>query len=99
MLQTIHDAGFKPVPDDIRLTLTGKTEKRGGTLVLVLDRMKTPVELTVVPHSSTPDTAPHLARHVGETVQVDGYWQPGGSGKLALTAIKVTGEPDGKHKD
>jgi hypothetical protein len=99
MPQTIHDAGFKTVPKDVRLTVTGKVEQRGDALVLVLDRMKTPRELTAVSHLSSPETAPHLARHVGEVVEAEGYWLPNQTGKLAVTALKVTGEPDGRHKE
>jgi hypothetical protein len=99
MMQTIHDAGFKAVPEDVRLTVTGMVEKRGEALVIALDKTKTPVALAVVPHASTPETAPHLARHLGELVEVEGYWRPEGGGQLALTAIKVKGEPDGKHRD
>ena len=100
MLDTINAAGFKPVPGDVRLTVTGKAAKRGEALLVVLDRMKTPVEIAVVPHTSSPDTAPHLARHVGEPVQVEGYWQAdGGSGKLALTAIKVQGKPTAEQPE
>lgn len=98
MLETIHDSGFKPAPEDVRLTVTGTVEKRGDSLVLLLDKMKTPTELSVVPHSSTPETAPHLAQHVGEVVEAEGYWVPNEAGKFAATSVKVKGEADGKHR-
>src|SRR5688572_20797644 len=99
MLETIHDAGFKPVPEDVRLTVTGTVQKRGDELVLQLDKMKTPTELAIVPHSSSPDTAPHLARHIGELVEVEGYLIPNEARKLGATAIKVKGEQEGKHRE
>jgi hypothetical protein len=99
MLQTIRAAGFKPVPDDVRFTVTGIAEKRGDALIIRLDRMKTPVELTAIPHSSSPETAPHLTRHLGDRVQVEGYWSPGTPANLAVTAMKVEGEPEGVHRD
>jgi hypothetical protein len=99
MLQMIHDAGFKPVPEDMRLTVTGKVEQRGDVLVIALDKMKAPkpVVLTIVPHASSPETAPHLARHVGDVIEAEGYWLPNESGKLAVTALRVQGEPGGRH--
>jgi hypothetical protein len=67
--------------------------------VLQLDKMKAPLELAIVPHSSSPDTAPHLARHAGELVEVEGYLMPNETRKLGATAIKVKGEADGKHRE
>jgi hypothetical protein len=101
MLAKVKDAGFKAVPEDVRLTVTGKVEKRGEALVIVLDRMKTPVELTVLADKANPDTAAHLQRHAGETVELEGLWQPTspgqtGAGALAVTAIY--GTEDAKPK-
>jgi hypothetical protein len=92
MLQKVKDAGFKAVPEDVRLTVTGKVEKRGDGLVIVLDQMKSPVELMVVAAKDNPDTAAHLNRHVNETVELEGLWGPAppgqsGAGSLAATAI------------
>jgi hypothetical protein len=99
MTDTIRRAGYTPIASDVRLTVTGKVEKRGEALVLVLDNMKAPVELTAVAHSSSPETAPHLARHVGDLVEVEGYWLPSQTRNLAITTIKVQGEPDGTHRE
>lgn len=99
MLRIIRDAGFKPVPADVRLTVTGRVERRGEALVIALDGLRSPVELAVVPHASSPDTADHLALHVDQLVQVEGFWLADGPGKLAVTAMKVEGEPAGGHRD
>src|SRR5439155_1159387 len=48
MLQAIRAAGFTPVPENVRMTLTGVLELRDGGCVLKLDRMKTPMELPCV---------------------------------------------------
>ena len=92
MLQKVKDAGFKALPEDVRLTVTGKVEKRGDSLAVVLDQMQTPVVLTVVADKANPDTAEHLNRHVGDAVELEGLWGPAqegqtGPGSLAVTAI------------
>jgi hypothetical protein len=75
----------------VRLTVTGKVELRGDTVLLALDRMKTPVALKVTAQKDNP-TAEHLKKHAGETVELEGLWQapPAGEpgpGTLAATAI------------
>jgi hypothetical protein len=99
MTENIRRAGYTPIPTDIRLTVTGKVEKRGNALVVVLDQMKTPVELTAVPHRSSPETAPHLAHHVGQVMEVEGYWQAKQPKELAVTAVKVEGGAEDKHAE
>src|SRR5687768_4262953 len=96
-MQGIHDAGFKAVPEDVRLTVTGTVIVKAGVLSLARDRMNSHVELIWASLPASPDAAPHLARHVGEVVEAEGFWQPNGTGKLAVTALRVKGEPSGKH--
>ena len=94
MAQTIKDAGYKPIEDRVELFVTGKVVKQGDGLVLELDRMQSPTTLSIVPAKDDPDTAAHLERHVGETVELEGGWQPPSEGQgpasLAVTAIYGT---------
>jgi hypothetical protein len=89
MTETIHRAGYTPILTDVRLTVTGRLEKRGEALVLALEGMKPPVELTVVPHPASPQAGPDLARAAGGTVQVEGYWTAAAPKQLAVTAVKA----------
>lgn len=94
MLKLARKSNLKSLPDDTRLTVTGKVEKRDERLVVVLDQMRTPVELTVVPHSSAPESAAQLARRAGEWVEAEGYWPPTATATLAVTSFKVLKKPD-----
>jgi len=98
MVQTIKDAGYKPIEDGVELVVTGKVVKQGDALVLEIDRLKTPVILTVVAAKDDPDTAAHLLRHVGETVEVEGRWSPGPDEKSAasLAVVAIYGTEDRK---
>jgi hypothetical protein len=96
MTENIRLAGYTPILTDVRLTVTAKVEKCGDTLVLVLGQMKTPVELTTAPHASTPETAPHLVRHVGAVVEAEGYWMAKAPKQLAVTAVRVLKQPGGQ---
>ncbi len=92
MLVTIKEAGFTAVPEQVELVVSGKVAREGDQLVLVLDRLKTPVSLPITAARENPETAAHLARHVGETVDLEGLWQPAptgqtGPGQLAVTLI------------
>jgi hypothetical protein len=96
MQQTIKDAGYKPIEDGVDLRVTGKVVKQAGApgaaLAVQLDGMKTPTTLPVVAAKDDPDTAAHLNRHLGHTVELEGQWQPApegqaGPGSLAVTAI------------
>jgi hypothetical protein len=99
MMNNIRRAGYTAITTDVRLTVTGKVEKRGDALVVVLDEMKTPIELTAAAHRSSPETAPHLAQHVGQLMQVEGYWQSAKPKELAVTAVKVEGGAEDKHSE
>lgn len=91
MHQTIRDAGYQPIVDRTELVVTGKVVRQGDGLAIALDGVKTPVTLVVAPAKDDPDTAAHLQRHVGDTVEVEGLWQAtaagSGPGALAVTAI------------
>jgi hypothetical protein len=99
MTDTIRRAGYTPMLNDVRLTVTGKVEPRGEALVLVLDQMKTPLELTAASHPSAPEAAPALARHAGAMVEVEGYWTSQEPKKLAVTRTKAPSEPGGKPSE
>jgi hypothetical protein len=89
--ETIKEAGYQPMPDRMDLVVTGKVVKQGPRLMLEVDRLKSPTTLLIVPAKEDPDTAVHLERHVGETVELEGLWQPPAEGattaSLAVTAI------------
>lgn len=91
MFETIKDAGYQPMLDRTELRVSGKVVKQGARLAIVLDRTQADRTLWVVAAKDDPDTAAHLARHVGDTVEVEGVWQLAGdqksSGSLAVTAI------------
>jgi hypothetical protein len=88
---TIKEAGYTAVPERTELIVTGKVVKKGDRLALEVDRLKTPTTLLIVPAKDDPDTAAHLERHLGETVELEGLWQAaadaGTSASLAVTAI------------
>lgn len=101
MHQTIKDAGYQPIVDRTELRVTGKVVKQGDGLAIELDKMATPRTLLVTAAKDDPETAAHLARHLGETVEVDGTWllsaDGKGPGSLAITAIY--GADDTKPKN
>lgn len=92
MQQTIKDAGFTPIPESVELTVTGTVVRQGDRLAVELDKMRAAITLPAVAAKDDPDTVAHLERHVGETVELGGFWQPApagqaGPGRLAVTAI------------
>ena len=87
MLQAIRDAGFTPVPENIRITATGRLESRDGRFVLVLDGMKTPRELTCVAGRQNGPSEQTLRETAGHAVEVRGRWISEGAGALELEAI------------
>ncbi len=109
MLRSIRDAGFTPVPEDVRLVVTGTLQKRGDAFVLSLDRMSVPRDLVCVPSpgpapgaasssSNAPDGAiPDVAAvqsYLGMSVEVKGRFIGEKDGRLEVTAIRSIG--DGK---
>lgn len=96
MQQTIKQAGYQPIKGGVELRVTGKVVKQGDRLTLELDRMKAPAVLTLVSSKESAETAGHLERHLSQSVDVEGHWQPGddkSAGALAVTAIHKAGEP------
>jgi hypothetical protein len=87
MARAIRDAGFTPVPEDVRLTVTGRLEARDGRIVLVLDGMKTPRELTCVGAPGRDSSGTTFEEHVGRAVEVRGRWLPGDPGALEVESI------------
>ncbi|HEV8336015.1 MAG TPA: hypothetical protein VGR67_06355 [Candidatus Polarisedimenticolia bacterium] len=84
----MHDAGFTPVPADVRLTVTGKLEKRNGHVVLVLDRMKEPRALTCSVAGPADELERALAQRPGQAVEIHGHWQVEGHGGILVEAIE-----------
>ncbi len=105
MLRSIRDAGFTPVPEDVRLVVTGTLQKRGDLFVLSLDQMSVPRDLICVPSpgpapaaaasspnasdGAIPDVAT-LQAHLGMSVEVKGRFIAEGEGRLEVTAIHST---------
>jgi hypothetical protein len=91
MQETIKEAGYQPILDRTELVVTGKVVKQGDRLVLEVDKLKTPTTLLILPAEDDPDTAAHLERHLGETVELEGLWRAPAEGSasasLAVTAI------------
>ena len=100
MAQTIKDAGYKPIEDRVELIVTGKVVKQGDGLVLELDRMQSPTTLSIVAAKEDPDTAAHLERHMGETVELEGLWEPSPNPKApgALAVVAIYGAEDKKPR-
>ncbi len=77
MLQTIKSAGYPPVPDDVRLTVSGTVRKRDDRLVIEVDKLKQPVTLTLASAQASADTVAHLeAKHLDQAVTLEGFWRP-----------------------
>src|SRR5690554_6785696 len=96
MHRTIRDAGYQPIVERTELVVTGRVVRRDGALWVELDRMREPVALRVIPSEEEPDTAEHLGRHVGETVELEGLWSADPddeerAGRLAVTAVHHAG--------
>ncbi|HET8948464.1 MAG TPA: hypothetical protein VFQ07_15905 [Candidatus Polarisedimenticolia bacterium] len=89
MTRAIHDAGFTPVPEDVRLVLTGTLEERQGSFVLVLSGMKAPREVTCVlpPGKEGEAVAQALHDRTGRAVTIDGRWLFDGGGRLEVRVI------------
>jgi len=87
-MQAIRDAGFTPVPEDVRLTVTGALEAREGRFVLVLDRMKEPRTLTCV--GAGPDDALERAlwQNAGRWVEIHGRWEFEGQGRVHVETLE-----------
>lgn len=87
MTAAIHDAGFTPVPEDIRLTMTGAIIRHGERAVLVLAGMKLPREIDCVPAPGRDTTARALDAPPGGDVEVKGRWRFDGAGILEVESV------------
>ena len=92
MLQVIRDAGFTPVPEEVRLVVTGTLSKKDDGFVLTLDGMKSPLDLICITGAGpgAPD-AEAAAALVGRRAEAAGRWVAEGGGRLELTAIRAAG--------
>lgn len=87
MVQAVRDAGFTPVPDDIRLTVTGILEAHGGRFVLVLDRMKEPKILICVAARPGGTIERALGQYAGRAVEIQGRWQFEERGRIQVETV------------
>jgi len=86
MTQSIRDAGFTPVPEEVSLTVTGTLESRAGRFVLVLDRMEKLREIVCVSGRDT-----ELQPNLGKTVEIEGRWRFD-DGALLVDKITLPGQ-------
>jgi hypothetical protein len=93
MTQAIRDAGFTPVPDDVRLILTGRLEARDRSFVLALDGMTAPRDVTCVAVPGREAMGAALSDHAGRTVEISGRWLFKDDGVLEVESVSPV--PDG----
>jgi hypothetical protein len=101
MVDTIRRAGYTPMLEDIRMTLTGKLTGDPAQPAVRVEDVKTPVTLTLVADEKSPSsftTAVELLRQGKEIpVEIEGRWRasekPGAAsgGTLAVTRVTVMG--------
>ena len=89
MTQAIHDAGFTPVPEDVRLTVSGTVEARDGRFFLTLDRMKEAREITCVMARPGDALDRKLAASAGRPVEIRGRWLFEGQGRLEVETVEA----------
>ena len=87
MTQVIRDAGFTPVPDDVRLVLSGRLEARDGSYVLALEGMTAPRNVTCVAAQGRDAIGAALSDHAGKTVEIRGRWLFKDEGVLEVESI------------
>jgi len=87
MTQAIRDAGFTPVPEDVRFTMTGALESRQGRVVLVLEGMATAREVDCVEPADRGASDSRLAGHAGQRVELKGRWLFPDGGRFEVESI------------
>lgn len=89
MVELTRKTNLKPLPEDVRLRVTGTLAKRGDSFVLVLDQMKTPVQLTIASHRTAPRKGQELSELGEKRVEVSGYWSTTLPMTLSVTAFRL----------
>jgi len=87
MTQAIRDAGFTPVPEDVRLTIRGSLEKRDDRFVLVPEGMTSPLELACVEGAGPDGTRVRLGERAGQRVEARGRWIFEGDARIEIESI------------
>ena len=98
MMQAIRDAGFTPVPENIRITATGRLQARDGHFVLALDGMKATKELACLPGGPGGVSETVLRERSGQAVEIRGRFLDKDQGTLEVEAIAGVGQEDGGVK-
>ena len=93
MLQTIKKAGYPPVPEDVRLTVSGTIRKRDDGYVIELDKIKKPVTLALILDKDNTRTAPAIEEQVGKVATLEGRWQPAIKGQASIGSLHVAVVP------
>jgi hypothetical protein len=92
MLQVIRDAGFTPVPEEVRLVVTGVLSKNGDRFVLALDAMTRPLALDCeAAREQGGSGAPALSEFLGRHVEVQARWLAVEGGRLEVAAVRPAG--------
>ena len=89
MMEAVRDSGFTPVPEEVRLKLTGTIEARGRGFVLVLDQMKEAKTIVCVTSGPDDPVGAALASHAGKSVEIRGRWLFEGEGRLLVEAVEA----------
>ena len=87
MTQAIHDAGFTPVPEDVRFTIQGTLERRDDRFVLVPEEMTSRLELTCVERAGPDAPRIRLGERAGRRVEVRGRWVFEGDPRIEVESI------------
>ncbi len=76
MQQTIREAGYRPIEDNVGMTVSGRIEKQGDNLILDPNGMQDQVRFRLTPAAGNPDIAIRLETLSGETCELEGGWTP-----------------------
>ena len=89
MLRTIKKAGYPPVPEDVRLTVSGTIRRQGDEYVIELDAMKKSVALALILGKDNARIAADLAARGDRMATLEGHWQPPADGQAGTGSLRV----------
>ena len=89
MLQVIKAAGYTPVPEDVRLMVSGTLHKKDDGWVLEVDNLKQPITLILVVDKNDSQTTNAMQQQADKPVVVEGFWQAEAKADNNPMTIKV----------
>lgn len=89
MLRTIKKAGYPPIPQDVRFTVSGTIRKRDNGYVIELDQMKKPVALALVFDKDDAKASSAVESQVDQAATLEGRWQPPANGQGSIGLLHV----------